>query len=150
MKGNAQNRIITAAQSERELYDLISRQDAWTICRSLPDLFTEFDVEAMVLLGSRARGDHHFDSDIDVAVILRGCSPWPGSSKFIKDFGDITYPIELDTGLLVSAIALPVEYMRDPSLARNPSLYENIKREGLVFWELGEAIDPPLKWHVKG
>lgn len=142
---------LTAAESERELHDLIAMRDVWEICRSLPDLFMEFDVLAMVLFGSRARGDNDIDSDIDVAVILRGCTPWSEyRRKLNKAFVDITCPIELETGLLVSALAVPVEYMRDPGLSKNTALYEKILEEGLIFWELGDAVDPPAKWHRSG
>lgn len=139
--------MITAADAERDHLDLIGKQDIWAICRKLPDLFVNYDVVAVVLFGSRARGDHKIDSDIDIAVIMRGCSPWSDYAiTLTRQFSNITYPIELDTGLALHAMAVPIEYMCEPHLSKNPDFYENIKREGLIFWELGESLDPPSPW----
>lgn len=139
--------MITAVDAERDHLNLISKQDIWSICRGIPDLLMDYDVVALVLFGSRARGDHLMDSDIDIAVIMRGCSPWSGHSmRLAREFSGIVYPIELETGLLTSLLPVPIEYMRDPELSKKPELYENIMRDGLIFWELGDAVDPPAPW----
>lgn len=141
--------VLTAAEAESDLYELIRGVDVWALCRRLPDMLTEYDVIALALFGSRARGDHQVDSDIDIAVVMRGCSPWAGHSKRLsRKFVAITYPIELETGLVISALPVPIEYMRDPMLSKKPELYENIKRECLIFWELGEHLNPPSGWHA--
>lgn len=141
--------VITAVEAERQRLELISKQDIWAICRKLPDLFVDYDVVAVVLFGSRARCDQHIDSDIDIAVIMRGCSPWSSHSKRLsRELFTLTYPIELETGLSINSLPVPIEYMRDPKLSKNPELYENIRRDGLIFWELGEHLDPPSGWHV--
>jgi predicted nucleotidyltransferase len=58
----------------RSLEDILSADAATRLVayrraldRALPDA-----VEAMILFGSRARGDAHPDSDYDLAVLLRG------------------------------------------------------------------------------
>ncbi len=40
-------------------------------------LLDEFDLIALYLVGSRARGDYHADSDVDVAVLPRATVPDP-------------------------------------------------------------------------
>ncbi len=40
-----------------------------------PGLLDEFDLVAFYMVGSRARGDQHADSDIDVAVLPRASVP---------------------------------------------------------------------------
>lgn len=50
----------------------------------------------LYVFGSRARGDHRPDSDLDLAVILRNT---PSSLARADDaLLDLTYPIEIDNG----------------------------------------------------
>jgi predicted nucleotidyltransferase len=57
---------------------------------------------ALYLFGSRARGDHDPDSDVDVAVILDQKMPrsYPAKSQLLDD----TYELMLETGLLHPAL----------------------------------------------
>ena len=61
-------------------------------------------IERVVLFGSRARGDARPDSDYDVAVFLRDIGGVGEEIKRLVDLGD---DILVDTGALISAVALP-------------------------------------------
>ncbi len=60
-------------------------------------------VEAIVLFGSRARGDHGPESDYDVAVFLKDMDR---SYPEIMALGDVSWRLQQTTGALVTLIPL--------------------------------------------
>ena len=88
-----------------------------------------YPVQEALLFGSRARGDHKPDSDADVAVVLKG---EPGDRyKAVRDMSDAAYDAMMETGVYVSPLPLWESELKRPALFSNPTLIENIKREGL-------------------
>lgn len=88
-----------------------------------------FDVAEAFLFGSRARGDFLPDSDADVVVLLRGK---PGKLLPTKlEMSDIAYDVLLDTGINVSPLPVWLDEWAHPEVYSNPSLLENIAREGV-------------------
>jgi predicted nucleotidyltransferase len=88
-----------------------------------------FDVERAVVFGSRARGDNRPDSDLDLAVVLRGER---------RDFIDtklamagIAFDVMLETGVLVQAIPVWGDDLAHPERFVNPALIRNIAAEGI-------------------
>ncbi|AHF08045.1 nucleotidyltransferase domain-containing protein [Desulfitobacterium metallireducens] len=79
----------------------------------------DYDIEKIVLFGSRARGDNKPKSDIDLAIF-----PLPEFSNrglLTSDFDD------LDTLLKIDVVI--IEKQSDPKLLRN------IEREGVILYE---------------
>jgi uncharacterized protein len=67
-------------------------------------------LERVVLYGSRARGDHHRDSDYDIAVFIKQ----PGSlSAELDRLATISTDILLDTGAVISAKPFPAGAYRE-------------------------------------
>ncbi|WP_315923269.1 nucleotidyltransferase domain-containing protein [Mesorhizobium sp. SP-1A] len=93
----------------------------------------EWQIDSIWLFGSRARGDAGPDSDIDVAVVLSGTSAefdyWAVNNKL----SGIAYDVMVETGELVSPLPLWRNQWDDPSIHSNPSLVNNIRREGVVL-----------------
>ncbi len=56
-------------------------------------------IQSIVLFGSRARGEGHEDSDVDVLVLLQ-CAARSDTSAIM----DLAYAIELDTGVAISPL----------------------------------------------
>ncbi|HYZ48089.1 MAG TPA: nucleotidyltransferase domain-containing protein [Sphingomonas sp.] len=81
------------------------------------------------LYGSRARGDARPDSDVDVAVVIEG--PRREVRRLSGDLAAEAFDELLDTGLLVSPLAISAEDWRAPDGFSNPFLLHNIKREGI-------------------
>jgi uncharacterized protein len=63
-------------------------------------------IERVVLYGSRARGDHHEDSDYDVAVFLHDLSDWRDERRRIAE---IETRLLYDTGALINAQVFPAK-----------------------------------------
>jgi HAD superfamily hydrolase (TIGR01549 family) len=90
-----------------------------------------YDIEAVILYGSRARGDHDSESDADLAIILRG----GGGS--LTDAGmamaDIAFDVLLDTAILISPLPIWQTCWNQPVMFSNPALLHNIKRDGICI-----------------
>lgn len=91
-----------------------------------------FDVVGARLYGSRARGDYKPDSDIDLAVFLRGARS--GGRELFKaatEMGGIAFDILDDTHVMISAYPVWEQEWEHPESHNNPRLLENIRREGI-------------------
>jgi antitoxin ChpS len=83
----------------------------------------------LILFGSRARGDNAPDSDVDVAVVLRGPieNRWSVKRRIIED----TYPLLLATGLYIQPWPVSEGELKRPDRSPIPGLLRNILREGI-------------------
>ena len=89
----------------------------------------DFPVKAVLLYGSRARGDHHPDSDADVAVLLDGghLPFWDTKLKM----SDAAYDVLLATGINISPLPVWLDEWEHPETYANPALLANVAREGV-------------------
>lgn len=87
-----------------------------------------FEPSLVILYGSRARGDHRVDSDVDLAIVLKN----PRSDRYaiVRDFADVAYDVMSDTGLHVHSFPLSESEWSEPHLFSNPALLLAIQREG--------------------
>ena len=77
----------------------------------------------------RARGDHHPDSDADVAVLLDG-----GHLPFLDTklkMSDAAYDVLLATGINISPLPVWLDEWEHPETYANPALLANVAREGV-------------------
>jgi predicted nucleotidyltransferase len=113
-----------------------------TIARGKPDSKTigaarefvrrvsaRYSVRAAILFGSRARGTHRSDSDVDIAVLLRG----PRGKLMDTSLGmaDIAFEVLLETDVYIQPLPIWEDEWEHPERHSNPRLLENIQREGL-------------------
>ncbi len=78
-----------------------------------------------MLFGSRARGDHHADSDYDIAVFLKDMPDWWGELGRLADLDVETFD---RTGLCLDVKAYALFEWAD----RTPLMGE-IRRDGIDF-----------------
>lgn len=89
----------------------------------------QYALAGAFLFGSRARRNHRPDSDVDIAVLLRG-----DRDKFLDttlNLADIAYEVLLETGILIEAIPIWEGEWEHPESYANPGLLRNINREGI-------------------
>jgi uncharacterized protein len=84
---------------------------------------------ALYLFGSRARGDHDEDSDVDVAVILD--QKLPPSFAVNEEIIDVTYDLMLETGFYIQPWPLERGSLDDPLAHPHPQISRAIRRDGI-------------------
>lgn len=80
----------------------------------------------IALFGSQARGDHTFDSDIDVLVVLKSMAN-PGEE--IKRTGKIVADISLHYDVVISCLFIDETQYK----TQNNALLRNIRKEGVLL-----------------
>lgn len=98
--------------------------------RFLALIASRYDMAEAIVYGSRARGTHRPDSDVDVAVILRG----EHRQRFLTvklDMADVAFDVLLETGILISPLPVWLDEWEHPENYSNPVLLRNINLEGV-------------------
>jgi predicted nucleotidyltransferase len=86
-------------------------------------------LRAVYVYGSRARGDHRPDSDLDAAVVLDRVDDYWSE---VDGVFDAAYRAFLDTdGVLVHALPFPEDALRDPDRHVDGHLAKAVIREGV-------------------
>ncbi len=88
-----------------------------------------YPVKSAILFGSRARGSQRPESDVDIAVVLRGRR----GKRLEASLGmaDIAFDLMLETKLYIQPLLIWEEEWEHPDSHSNPRLLENIRRDGL-------------------
>lgn len=107
----------TAAAVDRAV-----REFARNVCGAYGDR-----VKGIFLFGSRARGDHTPESDVDVAVVLTD-GDWRVWDEKMR-LADIEYDIIVDTGVEPQGWPISESEWRDPELHDNPPLVRAMRRD---------------------
>jgi predicted nucleotidyltransferase len=95
----------------------------------LQKLRCAYDVAELIMFGSRARGDHRPDSDLDLAVVLKG-----QRGDFIEtklNMAGIAFDVLMETGMLVQPLPLWDGDLAHPERFTNPTLIRNISSDGV-------------------
>jgi len=95
----------------------------------LAKLKGRYDVAEAIVFGSRARGDHHPDSDLDLAVVLKGARRDFIDTKL--DMAGIAFDVMLETGVLVQPFPMWDGDLAHPERFTNPALIRTIAEEGI-------------------
>lgn len=95
----------------------------------LAKLSGTYDVAQAILFGSRARGDHHPDSDLDLAIVLNGARADFIDTKL--DMAGIAFDVLMETGVLVQPFPLWDGDLAHPERFTNPALIRTIAKDGI-------------------
>ncbi len=87
----------------------------------------------VVVFGSRARGDHREDSDVDVAVVLAddGFDFWVEKLKLI----DLSHEAFFDHDLMIQAWPIAKSVWSDPALHTSPGFVREARRDARPIGE---------------
>ncbi len=83
-------------------------------------------LRGLIFYGSRARGDYHEESDIDLMVLL---DPPVEYARDRNKIIDTVYDLQLQSGMMLSARPIDVEVFERGEWA----IYRTAKREGIVL-----------------
>ena len=97
--------------------------------RFLSLIEVDFPVEGAYLFGSRARGSHGPDSDVDIAVLLDG-PPGPLVDTALA-MTDVAYDVFLDTGTDISPLPVWLDEWEHPERYASPRLLREIAETGV-------------------
>jgi predicted nucleotidyltransferase len=90
-----------------------------------------YSVKAAILFGSRARGTHRADSDLDIAIVLHG--PRGRLMDISLAMADIAFDVLLETNIYIQPLPIREDEWEHPETHSNPRLIENIRRDGLAL-----------------
>lgn len=104
----------------------LNANDRQALERAAEILRARFPVQRLVLFGSKARGDDHTESDIDLLVLTtRSVAP---AEK--AQMTDALYPIELEHGIVISKWVVTAEEW-DSGVSQALPIRKEIEREGV-------------------
>ena len=105
----------------------LTPREQTAIDRLKETLARDFGLVSLILYGSKARGDSHRESDIDVLVVLRDEFDWRTKHAIY----DVCFDINLEFDVLLQPIVYSQSRFDNP-LTRATPLYRNVQQEGVT------------------
>ncbi|PIZ21056.1 MAG: hypothetical protein COY50_01455 [Deltaproteobacteria bacterium CG_4_10_14_0_8_um_filter_43_12] len=90
-------------------------------------LFVKYPIHDFRLFGSKARGEGHQDSDLDVMIEIPHNDP-----VIISEIDDIIYRINLDHDVFISALIFGKDELEEGPMSEAP-IYKVIQKEGILL-----------------
>ncbi|MCK5662678.1 MAG: nucleotidyltransferase domain-containing protein [Thiotrichaceae bacterium] len=91
----------------------------------------KYDLEKAILFGSYARHDERAQSDMDIALLLRGAHGKRTDTSL--DMASIAFDVMMETGILVDPIPFWMDEWQHPEQFKNPALIKNIQQDGILL-----------------
>jgi predicted nucleotidyltransferase len=85
----------------------------------------------IIVFGSRARGEHRQDSDLDLAIILEGETG--DRAKIVREMAGLAFDAMLESGVLVSPLPIWSIEFDNPETFSRPDLIKAIRRDGVAL-----------------
>jgi predicted nucleotidyltransferase len=86
----------------------------------------------LILYGSKARGDSHEYSDIDLLAVVDQDS-WEMRDKFFDETFEVMEKYDLHTSLISTVVFDQREFEFEKEIRTN--FYENLERDGIDLWK---------------
>ena len=92
----------------------------------------KYDLEKAILFGSYARHEAREQSDMDIAILLRGMHGQRADT--VLDMASIAFDVMMETGILVDAVLFWMDEWQHPEQFKNPALIRNIQQDGIILF----------------
>ena len=89
------------------------------------------NLDKVILFGSRARGDHHSDSDLDILIVLK--QPFNYSQE-IERTSIFIAELSLECDLVISRVFAE----SNDFYSKNTPFFINVRREGISLWMMNK------------
>lgn len=93
----------------------------------LRNIFSE-RIDRIILYGSVARGTQTPESDVDIAVIVRGYT-----EAMHEAMTDLTVELQLEYDMVLSLVLIDYDNFREWS--EQLPFYRNVQKEGITLWQ---------------
>ena len=94
-------------------------------------------ITRVILYGSRARGDYHDESDVDLAVVLAGYRPDSDGDidlRLSRKLTDAILECRLRTQIDVSPMLVWEGELTNPEATSDPGFYRDVLADGLEVY----------------
>ena len=91
----------------------------------------KYNLEKAILFGSYARHEASTQSDMDIAILLRGIHGQRADAAL--DMASIAFDVMMETGILVDAVPFWMDEWQHPESFNNPALIKNIQQDGILL-----------------
>ena len=98
------------------------------MCEVIGEIYTN-NIDQIVLYGSYARGQETYESDIDMAIVLKSNQ----TDQQYNQMTDVVVDYELDLGITLSIIS--IEQNEFEKWKKILPFYKNLAKEGIVLWK---------------
>jgi uncharacterized protein len=95
----------------------------------LQHVAARYRVREAIVFGSRARGTHRVDSDLDLAIVLDGAQA--DRTAAALDMAGVAFTVLMETGVMVDALPLWNADFESTGTFRNRRLLKHIRRDGV-------------------
>lgn len=93
----------------------------------LQDIFSN-RIDRIILYGSVAKGTQTSESDVDIALIVRGYT-----EEMHEEMTDLTVDLQLEYNLVLSLVLIDYDNFREWSEVL--PFYRNVQEEGIILWQ---------------
>lgn len=93
----------------------------------LQDIFSN-RIDRIILYGSVAKGTQTPESDVDIALIVRGYT-----EEMHEEMTDLTVDLQLEYNLVLSLVLIDYDNFREWSEVL--PFYRNVQEEGITLWQ---------------
>lgn len=98
------------------------------MCEAIGKIYAN-DIEEVVMYGSYARGQETYESDIDMAIVLKANQ----TDEQYDQLTDVVVDYELDIGITLSIISIEKNEFKE--WKNTLPFYKNLAKEGIVLWK---------------
>lgn len=118
--------VITLNKKNETSIDSLTKAEIAAIASLKHNLKKEFSLDSVILFGSKARGDHNKDSDVDLLVIVDGPAEYKNKSRL----SDLAFEANY---VYLTGLSCKLQNLQDWKSGKDlfPTFIANVMKEGI-------------------